>query len=55
MNCLYLKSPLDNAPKVYCYTLLIGKLGPEIIAKALCFRHYRDIIHDVADVAVKCD
>lgn len=39
VNRLLLKSPLADAPQVYRYTLLIAKLGTEIIALTLhyCF------------------
>ena len=49
---LLLKSPLTDAPQVYCYTLLITKLGTEIVALTL---HYRfNCATIVADSAIEC-
>ena len=49
---LLLKSPLTDTPQVNCYTLLITKLGTEIIALTLhyCF----NCATVVADSAIEC-
>jgi len=48
---LLLKSPLTDAPQVYCYALLVCKLGTEIVALTLhyCF----DCATIVADSAIE--
>ncbi len=51
INRLLLKSPLADAPQVYCYTLLITKLGMEIIALTL---HYHfNCATIIADSAIE--
>ena len=49
---LLLKSPLTDAPQVYCYTLLITKLGTEIVTLTLRYRFNCATI--VADSAIEC-
>ena len=51
INRLLLKSPLADAPQVDCYTLLITKLGTEIIALTLRCRF--DCATIVADSAIE--
>lgn len=50
---LLLKSPLTDAPQVYCYTLLITKLGTEIVTLTLRYRFNCATI--VADSAIEFD
>ena len=48
---LLLESPLADAPQVYLYTLLICKLGTEIVALMLCYHFNCATI--VADSAIE--